>query len=129
MIEFELTKDLQRLTGLTVWPLLLPEHAQEGITLLRVSDAKVDTGLAQTALVEGRFQVTFVLVDDYERLLRLDNIVRQAWESVQHGAIGDWPVQAVRRGTVHQDMTPLENNRKQYRLIRDFIIVYPEDAT
>ncbi|CAK8738111.1 hypothetical protein SODG_001806 [Sodalis praecaptivus] len=35
MIEFELTKDLQRLTGLTVWPLLLPEHAQEGVTLLQ----------------------------------------------------------------------------------------------
>lgn len=129
MIEFEIKSELESLTGLNAYPLLLPDPAQEGVTYQKISDPFFDTGMVKTALVQARFQVSYYVIDDYPRLLSLDKTVRAAWESVVHGHIGKWPVQTVAKGGMQQDKQTLTNNSIQYRLIRDFIICYPEDAS
>ncbi|EPK7688236.1 MULTISPECIES: hypothetical protein [Serratia] len=129
MIEYEIKAALEALTSLPAYPLLLPDPEQEGVTYQKVSNPKVDTGLASTALVQGRFQVALYVIDDYARLIELDKAICDAWESIQHGHIGRWPVQTVTRGTMQQGATTLTNNGVQYRLVRDYVICYPEDAT
>lgn len=129
MIEYDIKAALEELTGLPAYPLLLPDPEQEGVTYQRISDPFFDTGLAVTALVEGRFQISLYVIDDYPRLLALDKAVRTAWENINHGHIGAWPVQKVTRGGLQQDKMVLTGNRVQYRLARDFIICFPEDAT
>jgi hypothetical protein len=128
MIEYEIKAALESLTGLPAYPLLLPDPTQEGVTYQRISDPRFDTGLVQTALIQGRFQITFYVIDDYPRLLSLDQAVIDAWEAIRHGYIGAWPVQTVTRDGIQQDQVTLNNNSIQYRLIRDFIICYPENA-
>ncbi|BEM76401.1 hypothetical protein SME38J_05040 [Serratia marcescens] len=128
MIEYELKTALEALTGLPAYPLLLPDPEQEGVTYQRVSDPLFDTGLAKTSLVQGRFQITLYIIDNYARLIALDHAICQAWESIHQGYIGRWPVQAVTRGILQQSGTTLTNNSIQYRLVRDYIICYPEDA-
>lgn len=129
MIEYEIKASLEALTSLPAYPLLLPDPEQEGVTYQKVSNPKVDTGLASTALIQGRFQVALYVIDDYARLIELDKAICAAWESIQHGHIGRWPVQTVTRGTMQQGATTLTNNSVQYRLVRDYVICYPEDAT
>ena len=129
MIEYEIKASLEALTSLPAYPLLLLDPEQEGMTYQKVSNPKVDTGLASTALIQGRFQVTLYVIDDYARLIELDKAICTAWESIQHGHIGRWPVQTVTRGTMQQGATTLTNNSVQYRLMRDYVICYPEDAT
>lgn len=129
MIEYEIKAALEALTSLPAYPLLLPDPEQEGVTYQKISNPKVDTGLASTALVQGRFQVALYVIEDYARLIELDKVICAAWESIQHGQIGRWPVQTVTRGTMQQGATTLTNNSVQYRLVRDYVICYPEDAT
>ncbi|XBS71851.1 hypothetical protein ABK905_09395 [Acerihabitans sp. KWT182] len=128
MIEYEIKAALETLTGLPAYPLLLPDPQQEGVTYQRISDPRVDTGLVQTALIQARFQISFYLIDDYPRMLALDKAVLNAWEPIRHGYIGAWPVQAVTRDSIQQDQVTLSDNSVQYRLARDFIICYPDDA-
>jgi hypothetical protein len=128
MIEYEIKAALESLTGLPAYPLLLPDPIQEGVTYQRISDPRFDTGLVKTALIQGRFQISFYVIDDYPRLLSLDQAVIAAWEPIRHGYIGAWPVQTVTRDGIQQDQVTLSNNSIQYRLIRDFIICYPENA-
>lgn len=56
MIEYEIKAALEALTSLPAYPLLLPDPEQEGVTYQKVSNPKVDTGLASTALVQGVFR-------------------------------------------------------------------------
>lgn len=126
MIDYEIKAALENLTGLPAYPLLLPNTEQEGITYQKISDSKVNTGLANTALIQGLFQLSLFIIDDYARLIELDNRIVTAWESITHGQIGSWPVQHVSRGITHQDVINLTNSQKQYRLIRDYRIYYPE---
>ncbi len=128
MIEYEIKAALETLTGLPAYPLLLPDPTQEGVTYQRISDPRFDTGMVKTALIQARFQISFYVIDDYPRLLTLDKTIIDAWEPIVHGYIGSWPVQTVTRGGILQDRVTLSNNRIQYRLARDFIICYPEDA-
>jgi len=129
MIEYEIKSALEALSGLNTYPLLLPDPEQEGITYQRISDPRLEVGMVTTSLVQARFQISYHIIDDYPRLLALDKKVRDAWESIVHGYIGRWPVQAVTRGGVSQNQQTLTNNRIQYRLTRDFIICCPEDAS
>ncbi|OCA55140.1 hypothetical protein [Photorhabdus namnaonensis] len=127
MIEYDIKASLEEITQLPAYPLLLPDNIQEGVTYQRISDPKFDTGLAITSLVNARFQISIYLIDDYARLLELDKSVKNAWENITHGYIGQYPVQAVTRGIVHQDKTDLTKGRVQYRMTRDFIICYSEN--
>lgn len=128
MIEYEIKAALEALTSLPAYPLLLPDPEQEGVTYQKITDPKFDTGLASTALVQGRFQVSLYVIDDYARLIELDKAICTTWEGIQHGHIGRWPVQTVTRGTMLQGAATLTNNSTQYRLVRDYVICYPEDA-
>ncbi|WP_118984377.1 hypothetical protein [Photorhabdus sp. CRCIA-P01] len=128
MIEPDIKTDLERLTGLPAYPLILPSNVLEGVTYQRISDPKFNTGLASTRLVEARFQVAFIVLNDYAKALKLDETVRSTWESIRHGYIGRYPVQAISRGTFHQSAEELTENQKRYRVVRDFIITYAEDA-
>ncbi|MDE9590956.1 hypothetical protein, partial [Xenorhabdus bovienii] len=90
-----------------------------------ISDAKFNSGLAATQLIKARFQISLIL-HDYKKALKLEAKIRSTWESVQHGFIGHYPVQTVTRGALYQDSEELTENRKRYRITRDFIIIYAE---
>ncbi|ECT1023554.1 hypothetical protein DPO11_26955 [Salmonella enterica] len=126
MIEIALRTSLNLITGLPVFPLLLPKEQKEGVTYQRISDPLMDTGLAVTTLVQARFQVTLYLLNDFPRINRLDKKIRTAWTSVVHGDIAGFPVQAVQRGGINQSAEILSDSDIQYRLSRDFIITYAE---
>ncbi|MBI6548334.1 hypothetical protein [Xenorhabdus lircayensis] len=126
MIESDIKAALERLTTLAVYPLILPSTVLEGVTYQCISDPKFNTGLAATRLIEARFQISIILLNDYTKALRLEQRIRAAWESVQHGYLGRTPVQTVSRGALHQDAEELTENRKRYRITRDFIITYAE---
>ncbi|WP_340618925.1 hypothetical protein [Xenorhabdus entomophaga] len=127
MIEPDIQADLARLTGLPVYPLILPSGILEGVTYQRISDPKFNTGLASTRLIAARFQISLIL-HDYAQALKLEAKIRSAWESVQHGFIGHYPVQAVSRGPLHQEADEETKNRKRYRITRDFVLTFAEAA-
>ncbi|PHM31291.1 hypothetical protein [Xenorhabdus innexi] len=126
MIEFELKAELERLTAMKAYPLILPTTVLEGVTYQRISDPHFNTGLAATRLIDARFQISLIVLNDYSKALRLEAKIRREWEAIQHGYLGKTPVQTVSRGALHQDAEELTENRKRYRLTRDFIITYTE---
>ncbi|MEX0445343.1 hypothetical protein [Xenorhabdus sp. SGI246] len=126
MIELELKADLERLTGLPVYPLILPSTVLEGVTYQRISDPRLIVGLVASPLIEARFQISIMVLNDYTQALRLEAKIRSAWEAVQHGLLGRYPVQTVSRGMLQQEVEELTENRKRYRITRDFIITYTE---
>ncbi|WP_348988673.1 hypothetical protein [Xenorhabdus sp. SGI240] len=125
MIESDIQVDLARLTGLPVYPLILPSSVLEGVTYQRISDPMFNTGLVSTRLIAARFQIS-VILNDYTRALKLEAKIRSAWESVQHGYLGRYPVQTISRGALYQEAEELTENRKRYRITRDFIITFAE---
>ncbi|REF27243.1 hypothetical protein BDD26_2000 [Xenorhabdus cabanillasii] len=129
MIEPELKADLERLTNLPVYPLILPSSVLEGVTYQRISDLRFNIGLAASPLIEARFQISIMVLNDYSQALRLEAKIRTTWESVQHGRLGGYPVQTVSRGMLQQAVEELTENRKRYRITRDFIITYTEHLT
>ncbi|WP_044690674.1 hypothetical protein [Escherichia coli] len=128
MIELALKTSLERLTGLVVYPLLLPDKLLEGVTYQRISDPEIEVGLVRTGLVTARFQITLYLTDDYTGLLRLDQKIWRAWRPVVHGQIEGFPVQYVARGGIQQDKNVLTSGSVQYRLARDFFFTYAQSA-
>ncbi|WP_342355496.1 hypothetical protein [Xenorhabdus budapestensis] len=126
MIEPELKADLERITGLPVYPLILPSTVLEGVTYQRISDPRFTLGLVASPLIEARFQISIMVLNDYTQALRLEAKIRSAWESVQHGLLGGYPVQTISRGILQQEAEELTENRKRYRITRDFIITYTE---
>ncbi|EKT55517.1 hypothetical protein [Providencia sneebia] len=128
MIEIDIKADLERLTGLSAYPVALPSSVLEGIVYQRISDPKMITGLAKTSLVQARFQITFQIPNDYSKALKLEKTVLSAWEGITHGYIGSYPVQAVQRGNFIQYKEEQTENRVIWRVTRDFIMTYPEDA-
>ncbi|WGL96543.1 hypothetical protein [Arsenophonus nasoniae] len=133
MIEPDIEKDLERIIemtgsrGMVISPLRLPARHLEGVIYQRISDPKIFTGLAKTKLVQARFQVT-VQSEDYPTALALSDAIRDEWESIEQGYIGDYPVQAVVRGNFLQSMEEQTGGRTIWRLTRDFILIYAEDA-
>ncbi|QIU89324.1 hypothetical protein [Yokenella regensburgei] len=128
MIESALSAELQTLSGMNVWPLLLPAAEQEGLTFQRISDPEMDGGMARTGLIAGRFQISMYRVDDYTGLVMLDKAIWREWQKVSHGSIGGYPVQYVQRGNILQDSVILPNSSIQYRLVRDFTLYFFEDS-
>lgn len=129
MIEQAIKSALERLSGMSVYPLLLPDSEQDGVTFQRISDPEIETGMVRTALIAGRFQISIYKVDGYTQLLQLDKFIWNEWKKVSHGNIEGYPVQYVQRGNLLQETITLPNNRIQYRLVRDFIIYFYEDSS
>ncbi|HCU0423537.1 hypothetical protein KIN39_24885 [Klebsiella aerogenes] len=129
MIELAIKNELERITGMNAYPLLLPDTAQEGVTFQRISDPEMYSGTLRTGIVSARIQVNLYRVDDYTSLLQLDKKIWSEWKSIVHGQLDGVPVQYVERGGIQQDKTTLTNRCIQYRLIRDFIIHYVEDTS
>ena len=129
MIELAIKTALERITGMDAYPLLLPDTVQEGVTFQRISDPEMVSGTLRTGIVSARIQVNLYRVDDYTSLLQLDKKIWSEWKSIVHGQLEGIPVQYVERGGIQQDKTTLTNRSIQYRLIRDFIIHYVEDAS
>ncbi|HEM6698011.1 TPA: hypothetical protein U2I04_000849 [Citrobacter amalonaticus] len=124
MIELAIKIALERITGMTAWPLLLPVKVQEGVTFQRISDPEMYSGMLRTGLISGRFQITLYRVDDYASLVQLDKKIWEEWKSIIHGNLEGVPVQYVKRESLRQDKTTLTNGSIQYRLMRDFILTY-----
>ena len=129
MIELAIKNELERITGMDAYPLLLPDTVQEGVTFQRISDPEMYSGTLRTGIVSARIQVNLYRVDDYTSLLQLDKKIWAEWKSIVHGQLDGVPVQYVERGGIQQDKTTLTNRSIQYRLIRDFIIHYVEDSS
>ncbi|HBR0014307.1 hypothetical protein ASV09_19170 [Klebsiella aerogenes] len=129
MIELAIKNELERITGMNAYPLLLPDTVQEGVTFQRISDPEMYSGTLRTGIVSARIQVNLYRVDDYTSLLQLDKKIWSEWKSIVHGQLDSIPVQYVERGGIQQDKTTLTNCSIQYRLIRDFIIHYVEDTS
>lgn len=126
MIEQSLKSALERITGMNVYPLLLPDTEQEGVTFQRISDPAIETGLVRTSLIECRFQITIHLIDNYTRLVELDAAIWAEWKEVIHRDIDGYPVQYIRRGGIQQGGASLTNNSKHFWFSRDFIISFKE---
>lgn len=129
MIEFAIKPALERITGLDVYPLLLPDTVQEGVTFQRISDPQVGDGLVRTGLIAGRFQISMYKVDDYTGLVQLDKAIWTKWKKIIHGSLEGYPVQYVQRGNIMQDKITLTSNQIQYRLVRDFTLYYYEEPS
>ncbi|EPJ7735822.1 hypothetical protein N7E05_004660 [Enterobacter hormaechei] len=129
MIEQAIKISLERLSGMTVYPLLLPDSEQNGITFQRISDPEVETGMVRTGLIAGRFQISMYKVDDYTGLVKLDKAIWSQWKSIVHGELEGYPVQYIQRGNILQDKTILTSNQVQYRLTRDFVLYFYEESS
>ncbi|EQB4715730.1 hypothetical protein NFR86_10940 [Enterobacter hormaechei] len=129
MIEQAIKISLERLSGMTVYPLLLPDSEQNGITFQRISDPEVETGMVRTGLIAGRFQISMYKVDDYTGLVKLDKAIWSQWKSIVHGELEGYPVQYIQRGNILQDNTTLISNQVQYRLTRDFVLYFYEESS
>lgn len=126
MIEQSLKSALERITGMNVYPLLLPDTELEGVTFQRISDPAIETGLVRTSLIECRFQIKMYVIDKYTQLVELDAAIWSKWKNAIHSDIDGYPVQYVRRGGIQQGVTALPNNSKQFWLARDFILTFSE---
>ncbi|HCM9267586.1 TPA: hypothetical protein N5L33_001175 [Enterobacter cloacae subsp. cloacae] len=129
MIEQAIKISLERLSGMTVYPLLLPDSEQNGITFQRISDPEVETGMVRTGLIAGRFQISMYKVDDYTGLVKLDKAIWSQWKSIVHGELEGYPVQYIQRGNILQDKTTLTSNQVQYRVTRDFVLYFYEESS
>lgn len=126
MIETSIKAELETLSGLPVYPLLLPAKQLEGVAFQLISDAELEVGLTRVNLIAARYQLRFSILDDYTRIKQLDRQLWAKWGQIKHGAIGDTPVQYVERGGIQESAIPQTNNRTLYTLTRDFIIYYRE---
>lgn len=126
MIELALKTALERITGMSVYPLLLPIDILNGITYQRISDPEVDTGLVRSKLIAGRFQITLYLLDDYTELVRLDGEIWAQWRQIVHGDIEGYPVQYIERVGIQEGSDTLTDGSVLYRRIRDYMIYFSE---
>jgi hypothetical protein len=92
MIEQAIKTSLERMSGMAVYPLLLPDSEQSGITFQRISDPEIETGMVRTGLIAGRFQISMYKVDDYTSLVQLDKAIWSLWKSIVHGELEGYPV-------------------------------------
>lgn len=126
MIESALKTALELLSGMNVYPLLLPDTEQEGVTFQRISDPEIETGMVRTGIIAGRFQISMYRVDDYTSLVALDKRIWDTWKTIKQGDISGYPVQYVTRDGIRQNRTTLTSNRIQYSLVRDFTLYFSE---
>ncbi|ELM3737214.1 hypothetical protein RYR42_002715 [Edwardsiella piscicida] len=126
MIELAIKASLERITGMDAYPLLLPPDVMTGITYQRISDPAVETGLARTRLVEGRFQVTFYVVDMFTRLVTVDRDVWSVWQGIVHSHLEGYDVQFIERAGLQDGQEILNNGSIVYSRRRDYLITFSE---
>ncbi|MBG0601568.1 hypothetical protein [Enterobacter hormaechei] len=129
MIEQAIKTSLERISGMSVYPLLMPDNEQSGVTFQRISDPDIENGMVRTGLIAGRFQISMYKVDDYTGLVKLDKAIWSQWKSIVHGELEGYPVQYIQRGNILQDKTTLTSNQVQYRLTRDFVLYFYEESS
>lgn len=129
MIEQAIKTSLERLSGIAVYPLLLPDSELSGITFQRISDPEIETGMVRTGLIAGRFQISMYKVDDYTGLVKLDKAIWSYWKGIVNGELEGYPVQYIQRGNILQDKTTLTSKQVQYRLTRDFVLYFYEESS
>jgi hypothetical protein len=126
MIEQAIKTALERITGLLAYPLLLPKSATTGVTFQRISDPELHTGLVRSGVVEGRFQITLYVVDDFSQLVALDKAIWRDWHSIVHGNLEGYPVQYIERAGLQDSAIPLNDGSTLYRRARDYLITFSE---
>ncbi|EJR6806036.1 hypothetical protein ABKZ63_003177 [Salmonella enterica] len=129
MTEQAVSASLAAITGMRVYPLALPDKVREGVVFQRISDPLLGM-VENSGVVAIRMQVSFVLLDDYSRLLLLDAEVWEVWKRIIHSTLEGQHVQRIEREGLHQDFEDLEVAKiphRQYRLVRDYIFICPED--
>lgn len=129
MIEQAIKTSLERLSGMAVYPLLLPDSEQNGITFQLISDPDIENGMVRTGLIAGRFQISMYKVGDYTGLVKLDKAIWSHWKGIIHGELEGYPVQYIQRGNILQDKATLTSNQVQYKFIRDYVLYYYEESS
>ena len=127
MIELQVKAELEKLTGLEVYPLSRPDNINECIVYIPISDPAVETGFVRTGLVALRLQVDFYCID-YEEARAHDRAVWNAWKKITHGKIGAKPVQYVTRGGKIERRYSDAGPSGIFCISRDFIIYHDEDS-
>lgn len=122
----EIKSAVEALLGVNVYPLIGPQTESEFVTLQLISDPRLVTGTIRTKIVAARYQIAFVS-SLYSRTEEMDKKLWAAWETIQHGHIGGYPVQYVERQSVSESFEPDDGGK--YRRARDYIIYFPEDAS
>ncbi|HGH4662277.1 TPA: hypothetical protein ACJIWL_000620 [Enterobacter kobei] len=122
----EIKSAIEALLGVNVYPLIGPQTESEFVTLQLISDPRLVTGTIRTKIVAARYQIAFVS-SLYSRTEEMDKKLWAAWETIQHGHIGGYPVQYVERQSVSESFEPDDGGK--YRRARDYIIYCPEDAS
>lgn len=122
----EIKSAVEALLGVNVYPLIGPQTESEFVTLQLISDPRLVTGTIRTKIVAARYQIAFVS-SLYSRTEEMDKSLWTAWEAIQHGHIGGYPVQYVERQSVSESFDPDDGGK--YRRARDYIIYCPEDAS
>lgn len=129
MTEQAVSASLAAITGMPVYPLALPDKVREGVAFQRISDPPLGV-VDNSGVTAIRMQVSFILLDDYSRLLMLDADVWEVWKKIIHGTLEGRRVQRIERDGLHQDFKDLDVGNvphRQYRLVRDYIFICPED--
>ncbi|EDW1730130.1 hypothetical protein S726_002179 [Salmonella enterica subsp. enterica] len=129
MTEQAVSASLAAITGMQVYPLALPDKVREGVVFQRISDPLLGM-VENSGVVAIRMQVSFVLLDDYSRLLFLDAEVWEVWKKIIHSTLEGQHVQRIEREGLHQDFEDFYVGKiphRQYRLVRDYIFICPED--
>jgi len=122
----EIKSEIETLLGVKVYPLIGPQTEGEFVTLQLISDPLIVSGTIRTKLMAARYQISFIS-SLYSRTEEMDKKLWAAWEAVQHGHIGGYPVQYVERQSVSERFEPDDGGK--YRRARDYIIYCPEDAS
>lgn len=122
----EIKSAIEALLGVNVYPLIGPQTESEFVTLQLISDPRLVTGTIRTKIVAARYQIAFVS-SLYSRTEEMDKKLWAAWETIQHGHIGGYPVQYVERQSVSESFEPDDGGK--YRRARDYIIYCPEDVS
>lgn len=126
MIEQAIKTALERITGMFAYPLLLPKSAISGVTYQRISDPELNTGLIRSGIIEGRFQITLYVVDNFSKLVELDKNIWAEWRHKLHGNIDGYPVQYIERAGVRDGAEILNDGSTLYSRARDYIITFSE---
>ncbi|KON62732.1 hypothetical protein KOEU_37800 [Komagataeibacter europaeus] len=126
MIELAIKKSVERITGMKLYPLLLPADVYNGGTYLRVSDPEIMAGMVRTGLTAGRFQITLYTENDFTKLVKQDKAIWAEWRHVVHGEIEGYPVQYVRRDSISHGKETLNSGNILYSLARDYILTFAE---
>lgn len=121
----ELKNAIELLLNVSVYPLIGPQTEIEFVTLQRISDPHIESGIIRTQLVAARYQISFVS-SLYRRTEEMDQCLWESWKTVVQSNISGCPVQYIKRDGLSESYSSDDGGR--YRRTRDYIFYCPEDA-